>query len=295
MSRLSLGLGLAVALAGCHGEPPPPPVPPEAPASAAPPAPRALADSQARGPDGKPVAPDAFRALAAQADTSLSRSTGLIGRAGVFHGGEVDAQTGEVWQGLYPTASGFELRPVPLRVEPARDEVADGLDGPVTGVRVATPSSTPTDGFGAPEDAALALVRRPGRPFAAGPVSTAFAGSWPARSGRRTLVLGTERAELSVVEGPDVLASPHERVRPERVLVLTHGDGRRQPLVHIIDRDGGRPALVWAGDLDGDARLDLLLDESWDQNVTAPTLYLSSEAEAGRLVRRVARHETVGS
>lgn len=53
-------------------------------------------------------------------------------------------------------------------------------------------------------------------------------------------------------------------------------------------------SLLFAGDLDGDGRLDLLFDTSDHYNVRQPTLFLSGEAEAGRPVRAVARHRAVG-
>ena len=108
MRRLPLALLL---LAGCQIVPAPaePPAPlaepadaPDAPASAPPDTAPTLpeADSLARGPWGEPVSPDSLRALLALADTSASGTVGLVGRAGVFHGGEVPARNGERWQGL---------------------------------------------------------------------------------------------------------------------------------------------------------------------------------------------------
>ena len=46
--------------------------------------------------------------------------------------------------------------------------------------------------------------------------------------------------------------------------------------------------ILWAGDIDRDGRLDLLIDMSNHYNVSAPTLFLSSHAGKGQLVARVA-------
>ena len=70
--------------------------------------------------------------------------------------------------------------------------------------------------------------------------------------------------------------------------------GTPQPVARLADRDDGHPALLWAGDLDGDGRLDLVLDESDHYNVTETTLYLSSTAAPGALVGRAGRHRTTG-
>ena len=272
----------AAAPAGGVAAPAPPPVPePEAPPL----------DTLARGPRGEPVAADSFRALVAAVDTS-GGAAGLLSRAGDFHGDEVDAETGERWQGLYPAEGGGALRSVALRVETVRDPIVDGDAGPPTGRRVTTPLSTVRrDGWVG--DDALFLVRPP-RPFPPAPVATAFRGAWAVESGSLSLSLGGAGYRLGVVEGPEAanewVTEPH---RAERVVVLDDGE-TAQAVAHVVDRDGGRPALLWAGDLDGDGRLDLLLDESDHYNVSETALYLSSLAASGALVGRAGRHRTTG-
>lgn len=53
--------------------------------------------------------------------------------------------------------------------------------------------------------------------------------------------------------------------------------------------------LLWAGDLDRDGIPDLLLDLSNHYNISRVALFLSSEAEAGKLYKKVAVFETSGS
>ncbi|MDT0632806.1 hypothetical protein RQM47_12670 [Rubrivirga sp. S365] len=277
---------LLALLAGCQPEAPSPAAPPAAAERDAAPAPAPL-DLFARGPRGEPVAADSFRALAAAADTA-GGAVALLGGAGTFHGDEVEVQTGERWQGLYPTLGGVALRSFAVRVETVRDEVVDDPGGPPTGRRVTTPFST-VDAWGSVEDDALFLVRPP-RPFADGPAPTAFAGRWPLASGEIGLRLGGAAYVLSVVEGPEAVGAP-EPVRPARVAVLSAG-GVGQPVAHLVG--DGRPALLWAGDLDGDGRLDLLLDEADHYVVSRPALYLSSAAPPGALVGRAGRHRTSG-
>jgi len=52
--------------------------------------------------------------------------------------------------------------------------------------------------------------------------------------------------------------------------------------------------LVWAGDLDGDGKLDLFMNLSDHYNVTEATLFLSSRSRADKLVEPVAVFRTVG-
>ncbi|MDH3869752.1 MAG: hypothetical protein OET08_10295, partial [Desulfuromonadales bacterium] len=54
------------------------------------------------------------------------------------------------------------------------------------------------------------------------------------------------------------------------------------------------PRVLWAGDLDRDGRLDLLLDLTTHYNVSAPTLLLSSMAGKSKLVRPAAIFRTTG-
>ena len=55
-----------------------------------------------------------------------------------------------------------------------------------------------------------------------------------------------------------------------------------------------QPKLLWAGDLDGDHALDLLIDVTDHYNVSRPTLFLSRGRRAGILLEPVAKHESVG-
>jgi hypothetical protein len=52
--------------------------------------------------------------------------------------------------------------------------------------------------------------------------------------------------------------------------------------------------ILFAGDIDGDGFLDLIIDTSRHYNSTIPTLYLSKPAAGGHLVKPVGQHETVG-
>lgn len=52
--------------------------------------------------------------------------------------------------------------------------------------------------------------------------------------------------------------------------------------------------IYWAGDLDGDGKLDLYLDLANHYNVGQYRLFLSSPAEKGKLVKEVANFRFVG-
>lgn len=67
-----------------------------------------------------------------------------------------------------------------------------------------------------------------------------------------------------------------------------------------IYRSASRPdqpawLALWAGDLDGDGRLDLYMDLSASYNVSRRVLLLSSAAAPGDMVRGVASFLTTGA
>lgn len=83
----------------------------------------------------------------------------------------------------------------------------------------------------------------------------------------------------------------------KEIRVYLESDARRQVLgeLHVVDIGGGslgesvsgRNLLRWAGDLDGDGKLDLVMRfEDWVGNDTSVILFLSSLAKPGDFVGR---------
>ena len=76
-------------------------------------------------------------------------------------------------------------------------------------------------------------------------------------------------------------------------LVLTQG-ARTQVLYQDADGDTDGWQLRWAGDLDGDGKLDLILAADHHYNLTTTRLFLSTQAKKGELVHEVAKFSTSG-
>ncbi|MEM7512736.1 MAG: hypothetical protein AAF388_17515, partial [Bacteroidota bacterium] len=67
-----------------------------------------------------------------------------------------------------------------------------------------------------------------------------------------------------------------------------------QAFLHIEQLEETRVEILWSGDIDRDGELDLLINTSHHYNLYLPTLYLSSRAEKGKLLRRMASFRATG-
>jgi hypothetical protein len=212
---------------------------------------------------------------------------------GTFHGNEPVARDGERWLALRVDARAAGLVETVLHVRAVDDPVLDA-PGERSGREVGSPLG---------EGGIVMFLRGPG--LRAGPVAQAGvvedgidAAPVPARAitwrGRRYAL----DAQCDAVPFADVERQLQHRCR----FVLADGD-RRQVLLEAVGwREPGLERLVtdasaevlFAGDLDRDGRLDLIIDLTDHYNVARPTLLLSSQAAAGELVGMAAVYESVG-
>lgn len=194
---------------------------------------------------------------------------------GFFHAGEAEARDGEVWWGLYETSDGFQLEPTRLEVTPVFDPLMDE-DWEATGMEILAEG----------ERQPLFLVKDV--PLQAGPVRTATADVTPLVPGS---VVGLTE-ELLVVYGtarePAMPGLPPALEDVRVVLQGLPGGAPSQELLTLDAPDLAAPSLVWAGDLDGDGEVDLLLDATDHYAASAYTLLLSSAAAPGQRVAEVA-------
>ena len=127
-----------------------------------------------------------------------------------------------------------------------------------------------------------------------GPVATSFVGD-PTKSlepGQAIpLKLGKRKYTLSV-SGKFYEDSSVKSVA-EYKLVLSDGV-RSQVIASAKDCNDAHPRLIWAGDLDGDGRLDLLVNASNHYNVSNRVLWVSRGTSQATIVRSVAKFYTSG-
>ena len=202
-----------------------------------------------------------------------------------FHGGEVKHRTGEWFLALVSRENGsWTLKPARIRVVREADFMGGAEDE--TGQRVEA------DGF---DDAML--IRHPR--LSPGPVRPAVPDRGTLmRSEPLTLTLGRSRSTLQV--SCPAKADQHGSLQcrlllrtgnAAQVLAKMNGYLAEDGTDAIIDTV---PQVYFAGDLDHDGRLDLLLDISDHYNASNPALFLSSAARANDLVAKVAELLAIG-
>lgn len=181
---------------------------------------------------------------------------------GVYHGDEVPAQPGTGWLALVVVDGRWHLVPTEVKVEPMPGEEGD--------VRLATPHPK-----------AMALLRAP--VLQAGKVDTPdmrFMGNTRRLRHDAPLNISFKRQSYQLV------------VMRNGAVALQSGQQRSELPDFLVSEDQSSDfsestALLWAGDLDGDGKLDLLMGyERYNQE--GACLFLSSAASPGQLVGRPA-------
>jgi hypothetical protein len=215
-----------------------------------------------------------------------------------YHGAEVKAKSGEVWLGLFHENDSYYLRPAELKIRRVYDQFFDGDD---------QRNKTGKDVFVAGENQPVYLLKNTGtiRP---GKITTIFQGlSWieamndeesdlPIEDMLTTLKmdfarnfeLNGKQYQLKVVGAKN---KENDRIRA----LILESEGVRQVL-HTIKEDGFYDVghLYWIGDLDRDGKPDFYFDLFENYNMNNQVLFLSSQAEKGKLVKKVAYFYTSG-
>ncbi len=190
---------------------------------------------------------------------------------------EITAEPNEVWLGLYPTKSGYTLMPTTVRVDAFYDPTITEDENATGATRVSV------QGQNTPVFLITGLDS-----IKAGMVKTLF-------SGRLPLPLGSA-LEFSLDNGVNYYLAAFEGVKcnsgTAAYTVELVQDNRSQVICTSDTTSAAVSYLLWAGDLDRDGQLDMLIDTTCDYNASGPALFLSSLAKHGSLLEKVARFET---
>lgn len=188
-------------------------------------------------------------------------------------GGDTTGVEGATWFGVYRSPTGWQLRP-------ARVKIAHGEFG-CFDTQVQTADSLPP----------MFLLDLPG--LRAGPIDTVF-------TGYRVLYPGESvswrlRAGWFVIRaGGTVTPQPTTTQYTGYTLDLGSTIDRYQSWQHLVKLDfsaDNMPKLRWGGDVDGDGKLDLILQLPTGGYSSQSVLYLSSSARGADLLAPVGEFE----
>ena len=212
-----------------------------------------------------------------QAAASPKESEIQLLQVGAFHGDEVSAESGEVWLGLYATSDGYILIPSTITVKAVYDPLIDNT-GEKTGKMVSVEEQTPP----------LFLIKglnAPKREF----IKTLLAEETILSPGKfLNLGLDGENEYYLTAYGEGDIG-PNGFTSLENYSVELSKVPLSQELLAYSSTTGAIPTLLWAGDLDGDSKLDFVINATPHYAVyAAPMLFLSSMAKGGNLVQKVA-------
>jgi hypothetical protein len=180
---------------------------------------------------------------------------------------DVSINLGGRWLALAPVDGLWHLVPTKVVTQLVHDPVLDS-EGQKTGIQIS-----------AKEPNALALIKMPGlRPGKVDTPNMRFHGN---------------PRDITPSKGVTIpfKGVAHQVIIVRGKLFLVRGLKRSKLDWLRLTRDfSERARLLWAGDLDGDGRLDLLVDYYERSDYTGACLFLSSSAEDGALLGRVVCH-----
>lgn len=187
-----------------------------------------------------------------------------------YHQGEAPIHPGAGWLALVHIGERWELLPAKVASTRIEDAVTDE-PGQRTGVRIVSSRKN-----------TLALLRRPY--LTQGPLEVA-----DNKIGESGLPIEA-RAPVDIrFKGADY------RIETKNERVFLVKGAQRTPIKTMLVRPDlqASVSLRWAGDLDGDGELDLMMSYS-GYNVGGTCLYLSSQKASGFLLKQVDCLETIG-
>jgi hypothetical protein len=198
----------------------------------------------------------------------------LLWFAGVMHSGEVQAETDDTWLAFCHTPDGYELISTKITVHknPKKDDIYD------THVTLDTcPFPSLFLIYGVPE-------------LTPGSINTVFNG--------RTYLEPFQSMILELAPGQEstysLSASGTNKGEETRDYQIRLSCNQKSQLILNRASLSEHIYILWAGDLDRDGRLDLLLDVHDHYNVSEPTLFLSSKAKKDEMVKRFISYRRAG-
>lgn len=257
--------------------------------------------------DRKPDVSISSQSSQQQTSTSLLKTTYpksyplKLQTIGEFHGNEVQAKSGEQWLGLFATPKGFELLPTKIMVNTVRDYVIDLDETKKTGKKVITNQKSQP----------IFLVKGAAY-LKPGIVKTVFS-EQQYLTPNKVLNLSLNSAidgdyQIAIedkqnLENKEFSFERQSNTKTRKYIIsVSDNSSTSQNLQEFkhhysnneLPSDRKPPSVFWAGDLDRDGKLDLLIELASHANVSSLTLLLSSPAKENKLLEPVAQFVTQG-
>lgn len=217
--------------------------------------------------------------------TLLSLCASSAGAANIlelydYHGDEVTASAKQKWLGLYKVNNKqYVLKPVKVSITRVHDAIVDEDTKAKTGKRIS-----------------VAGKEKPVFIFSG--VSELKPGNVTASSVKKENLKPKDVLKAQI--GDDTITwwvKGKEKQKEEYTNFSVTASNKRgsQTLVSVEHASlDHTPSLMWCGDLDGDGKLDMIMDTSTDYNMSKVTLFLSSKAKKGKLVGEAAVQVATG-
>ncbi len=237
-------------------------------------------------------AADTLNTKSEQEDSFVTDTTNFpinILITGMFHHDEIlDNASKMKWIGLFKGLNGYYLSNTKVSITPVHDPILDEDESITTGWEVST----------AGKDTNIILMQH--LPYLQNrkikPVSLSKTEIYPGeRISFNYLGIDYELFATGNKEKENA-TSDWYIVSNYKLYLRAKIDGKlhKSLLASHKSFDDAMVSLIFAGDLDGDGIVDIILDNSHHYNMTAPTVYFSKPAEKGQVVKSVGSHTSVG-
>lgn len=229
---------------------------------------------------------EAYQNTSYPTDSLLTTKVLMVG---TFHGDEVDENAAkQKWFGVFKNKTDCYLAETSLLTKRVFDAIVDENENSKTGWQVETTN----------KDTAILLIEK---------LNYLSPHNFKAAELQKNTIYPGESIEINYLGNTYKLFATGTKNKIEGsedsftvedyqliVSVEINGVSKKNILVAEKSFDDKMTQILFAGDIDGDGILDLIIDTSNHYNASMPTLYLSKAASKNEVVKPVARHTSVG-
>lgn len=220
--------------------------------------------------------------------TEEDMSLELLLAGGVFHDDEVkEGSDTKSWFGIFETKEEYRLAETEIITSRGYDAVLDDIGGAKTGWEIETTlkdtcqfliKKTPSLSERKIPTVKIPETIQPKKKF-----KFTFSGINYTLSAEGTLKKQEENSEYEVLTNYRLYLTAHSK-----------GKDHTELLVAQDIFDDQMIKILFSGDIDGDGKLDLIIDTSYHYNMGRPTLYLSKEAGEDKIIKPMGMFTFVG-